>query len=211
MSRRILLEGLDFAGKSTLAQGLLERFLRENMRVSLSRNSLCPQNPIAELAEKVAQEPGRHPFEASSLFLASHLWDIRHYRPDEPGIHLQDSCWLRSKAYDRRQGVPLPWDQVASVDFEVVIFLTASIPVRQWRCRKRRISGTEHWVFYKIDPFLALEHHLRQEFANHLHYLEIDTSRLSPREVLDLAWTNLVALGLTQGPREDLGKLTSQG
>lgn len=198
MSRRILLEGLDFAGKSTLARSLWQRYREAGQLVSLSNNCLCPENPIAALAEKVAAEPGRHPFEASSLFLASHLWDLRHYSPGA-GWQIQDSCWLRSKAFDRRQGVPLPWDELGGMEFEAVIFLTASISVRQWRGRKRRIETAEHWVFARADQFLALEHHLRQEFVGQKNFLEIDTSRLSPAETLERAWNYLEGLGLTAG------------
>ena len=211
MSRRILLEGLDFAGKSTLARGLQQRFRQENLLAQYQNNCLCADNPIAPLAATVSEQPGRHPLEGSALFLAAHLWDMRHYQPDQPGIHIQDSCWLRSKAYDLRQGVPLPWDQVAVIDFEAVIFVTASIPVRQWRCRKLRIAPGDHWVYYKTDSFLALEHHLRQEFAGHPNFLEIDTSKLCPEEALNRAWDYLVQLGLTRAEDKDLGLITSQG
>ena len=211
MSRRILLEGLDFAGKSTLAQGLLERFRSRQLCVTSGQNCLCAHNPIAALAERVAGEPDRHPLEASSLFLASHLWDLRHYPADTPGIHIQDSCWLRAKAYDRRQGVPLPWDQMVGVDFSAVIFLTAAIPVRQWRGRKLGAHSGRHWIFYKVDQFLALEHHLRQDLSGRPNFLEIDTSKLSPGETLNRAWEYLESRGLCQTERENLGMATCQG
>lgn len=206
MSQRILLEGMDFSGKTTLAQGLVKRYQDQGVPAWSSQNSLCPDNPICKIAERIADESRRHPYEASALFLATHLWDMRHYQPDRPGVHIQDSCWLRSKAFDRRQGVPLPWEQVPGVDFSAVIYLSTSLKMRQWRCRKRSIHGADHWVFTKTDQFLAMEHHLRSEFAQHPCFFEIDTSQLTPGQVLDIAWEYL------QRPcGKRLGLVTSAG
>lgn len=197
MSVRILLEGMDFSGKTTLAQGLVRRFQEQGTSAWSSQNSLCPDNPICRIAERIAEESRRHPYEASALFMAAHLWDMRHYQTDRPGVHVQDSCWLRSKAFDRRQGVPLPWDHVPGVEFSAVLYLSASLKVRQWRCRKRSPHGADHWVFTKSDQFLAMEHHLRAEFAQHPGFLEIDTSQLTSEQVLEAAWGLLQANSAT--------------
>ena len=191
MSQRILLEGMDFSGKTTLAQALVNRFQFSGTPAWSSQNSLCPENPVCKIAERISEESRRHPYEASALFLASHLWDMRHYDPDRPGVHIQDSCWLRSKAFDRRQGIPLPWEQLPGVEFSAVIYLSTSLKVRQWRCRKRSIHGADHWVFTRTDQFLAMEHHLRAEFCQHPRFLEIDTSHLTPAQVLEEAWSYL--------------------
>ncbi|ODT57421.1 hypothetical protein ABS71_19990 [bacterium SCN 62-11] len=79
-----------------------------------------------------------------------------------------------------------------------MIYLSTSLKVRQWRCRKRSIHGADHWVFTKTDQFLAMEHHLRNEFAQHPRFFEIDTSQLTAAQVLEAAWGALEAnrLGL---------------
>lgn len=191
MSQRILLEGMDFSGKTTLAQALVQRFQARGTPAWSSRNSLCPDNPVCKIAERISEESRRHPYEASALFLASHLWDMRHYDPDRAGVHIQDSCWLRSKAFDRRQGIPLPWEQLPGVEFSAVLYLSTSLKVRQWRCRKRSLHGADHWVFTRTDQFLATEHHLRAEFCRHPRFFEIDTSLLSPDQLLEEAWSYL--------------------
>lgn len=205
MSQRILLEGMDFSGKTTLAEGLVGRFREFGSPAWTSRNSLCPDNPICRMAERFAEKSRRHRYEASALYMAAHFWDLRHYHFERPGIHIQDSCWLRSKAFDRRQGVSLPWDQVPAIEFSSVIYLTTSLKMRQWRCRKRTQQGADHWVFTNPDQFLAMEHHLRNEFCQHPGFFEIDTSLLSPDQVLDRAWEYLL-------PRlKHLGLVTSAG
>ncbi len=191
MSQRILLEGMDFSGKTTLAEGLLRRYRERGTPAWSSRNSLCPENPISRMAERLGETSRRNRYEASALFMAAHFWDLRHYNWERPGVHIQDSCWLRSKAFDRRQGLSLPWDQVPGVEFSSVIYLSTSLKMRQWRCRKRTQHGADHWVFTNSDQFLAMEHHLRQEFAQHPGFFEIDTSLLSPDQVLDAAWEYL--------------------
>ncbi len=193
MGIRILVEGLDFAGKTCLVEGLQQRFQEQGLWSRSSRYSLCPDNPVTPLALASLENTERNPLESSSLFLASHLWDLRHLK-DFPGVHLQDSCWLRAKAYDRRQGNALPWHQLPNIDFDLVFFMTASIPVRQWRCRQREkrsgnMPANDRWVVEGVDQFLALEHHLRAELSALPNFVELDTTRASSQEVLEMAWS----------------------
>jgi thymidylate kinase len=190
----ILIEGLDFAGKSTLAQGLQQRLPGP---VGLSTRSLCTHNPIAELADELSHDRDTLPYELSCLFFSSHLWDLRHFQAPRQGWHIQDSCWLRSKAYDRRKGLELPWTDVPGPAFDAVVFLTASVGVRQWRYRMRqrkapeRMSPADELVIQQPDQFLALEHHLREEVRQLPNVLEIDTSKLSSTETLERTWALL--------------------
>lgn len=189
MAFLILIEGLDLAGKSTLAQALLRQL--QPTPATIGTDCLCADNPIALLAQQSNAGPG---YELSCLHLASHLWDLRNFQPKATGVHIQDSCWLRHKACDRRQGIELPWETHPGLVFEVVIFLTAAIPVRQWRYRMRqRKNGLPYdqlspGLLARPDQFLAAEHHLRKEFDGHPGYLEIDTSKLTVQETLDQAW-----------------------
>lgn len=192
----LLIEGLDFAGKSTLAQGLQQRLPGT---VDLSTRSLCANNPIADLADELSHDRDTLPYELSCLFFSSHLWDLRHFHRPQGGWHVQDSCWLRSKAYDRRKGLELPWNDVPGPEFDAVIFLTASVAARQWRYRMRqrkaqRMSPADELVMQQPDQFLALEHHLREEVRQLPAVLEIDTSKLSPYETLEQAWAFLQGL-----------------
>lgn len=204
----ILIEGLDFAGKSTLADSLQQRL---SGTVKTSRRCLCPENPIADLADELSHQRETLPYELSCMFFASHLWDLRHFRRPEAAWHVQDSCWLRSKAYDRRKGLELPWADVPGPAFDAVIFLTASVSVRQRRHRisqrkAQRMSPADDLVVQQPDQFLALEHHLSQELRTLPNFFEIDTSKLSPRETIEHAWAFLQALPLAS-PRSLLESL----
>jgi len=190
MAFLILIEGLDLAGKSTLAQALLRQL--QPTPTTHGADCLCADNPIAPLAQQSTAAPG---YELSCLHLASHLWDLRNFQPNASGLHIQDSCWLRHKASDRRQGIDLPWQAYPGPTFSVVIFLTAAIPVRQWRYRMRQrkqglpYDQLSNGLLSQPDQFLAVEHHLRQELDRHPGYLEIDTSKLTCQETLDRAWS----------------------
>lgn len=199
----LLIEGLDFAGKSTLAQGLQQRLPGT---VDVSARSLCPGNPIADLADELSHDRDTLPYELSCLFFSSHLWDLRHFQRPDGAWHVQDSCWLRSKAYDRRKGLNLPWNDVPGPAFDAVIFLTASVGVRQWRYRMRqrkaqRMSPADDLVVRQPDQFLALEHHLREEVRTLPNVIEIDTSKLSSLQTLEHAWTFLEPLTRGNCPR----------
>jgi thymidylate kinase len=50
--RIVLIEGLDLAGKSTLVRNLQAELTRRGIPVRVSRNALCPDNPIAALADQ---------------------------------------------------------------------------------------------------------------------------------------------------------------
>jgi hypothetical protein len=110
----VLIEGLDLAGKSTLVRNLQAELTRRGIPVRVSRNALCPDNPIAALADQVRRDPEAGIVETGALFLAAHLWDARHFTPPPDGtIHLQDSCWLRTFAYHTWKATPAIPEQLA--------------------------------------------------------------------------------------------------
>src|SRR5437763_13959490 len=105
--RVVLIEGLDLAGKSTLVRNLQAELTRQGIPVRVSRNALCPDNPIAALADQVRRDPGAGLVETGALFLAAHLWDARPFNlPPDGAVHIQDSCWLRTLAYPTWRHTP---------------------------------------------------------------------------------------------------------
>src|SRR5689334_11657670 len=105
--RVVLIEGLDLAGKSTLVRNLQAKLKHRGISVRVSRNTLCPENPIAALADQLRLDPQAGLLETGALFLAAHLWDSRHFTPPLDGVvHIQDSCWLRTLAFHRARGTP---------------------------------------------------------------------------------------------------------
>ena len=141
--RVILIEGLDLAGKSTLVLNLQKELTRRGIPVRVSRNALCPDNPIATLADQLRRYPNAGLIEMGALFLAAHLWDARNFTPPPDGtVHLQDSCWLRTLAYHSWQDTPAIPEQLARAAryfprFDGAVFLTAGIQERQRRLAQR--------------------------------------------------------------------------
>lgn len=144
--RVILIEGMDLAGKSTLVRNLRVELERRGIPVRVSRNALCPDNPIARVADELRRDPAAGLLETSALFLASHLWDARHFAPPPPGtIHLQDSCWLRTLAYHTVRGTPgipqlLRRAMPTFPRFDAAVFVTAALIERQRRLLKREVE-----------------------------------------------------------------------
>lgn len=197
MRRLILIEGLDLAGKSTVTRLLAERLRRDGVKVQLHRNSLCPDNPLARVADWLRRDPERDPLEAGALFLASHLWDVRHFQPPER-VHLQDSWWLRSLAFERILGRPevvrLMEDSLdRRIRFDAIVYLTATLAVRRERLRSRRDNDEgDHWVTSRPDLFERLDAELRR-LCLRRGAVELDTSRLGPLQTAE--WILPLVLG----------------
>lgn len=165
--RLILIEGLDLAGKSTLAKKLRDILLENGVKLRYSTNCLVPENPINADAQALRKlkKPGSgiRLLETGSLFLASHLWDVAHFRPPPTGsIHLQESCWLRTVAYHLHNRTAYMQERSLEQDFEfkgdfsdlackvmvddcnckgpefdLVFYITADVEARQSRLDKR--------------------------------------------------------------------------
>jgi len=194
--RVLLIEGLDLAGKSTLVRNLQTELTRRGIPVRVSRNALCPDNPIAALADQVRRDPHAGLVETGALFLAGHLWDARHFIPPPDGmIHIQDSCWLRTLAYHSVGGTPLISELLREVAsgfprFDAALFLTAEIAERRRRLgqRENQQPGSndkeDRAVVDQPEAFILLEQCLRK-VAGDLGNLQIlDSTDLGPGAVL---------------------------
>jgi dTMP kinase len=197
--RVVLIEGLDLAGKSTLVRNLQAELTRRGIPVRVSRNSLCPANPIAALADQVRRDPHAGLIETGALFLAAHLWDARHFTPPPAGtVHLQDSCWLRTLAYHTWKDTPAIPEQLARPAryfprFHAALVLTAEIGERQRRLgqREAEIPGAndheDRAVMREPERFLRLEADLLRLAAVMVKAEVMDTTRLTPNDVLEHA------------------------
>lgn len=159
MGSMILVEGLDLAGKSTLIDRLKQHFLSRGWQVTVSHGDLCPDNPIAKVTRQMMRwDAGFTPQEGAPLFLASHLWDSRHFQPPvgPRSIHIQDSCALRTLAFERVVGDPHfanLLDNVCSAlpFFDAALVLTASLETRKARYEKREVNDLHDQFMFK-DP-----------------------------------------------------------
>jgi dTMP kinase len=204
--RIVLIEGLDLAGKSTLVKWVVGELTSRGVPVRSSRNSLCPDNPLAALADRLRRDPTASVIETGALFLAAHLWDVRHFQSPPPGtVHVQDSCWLRTLAWHTHRGTPaipalLQEAAEAFPRFHAAVFLTASVTARQRRLweREREEAGAndadDHAVFRVPEEFLHREALLAELARTLTGAHTLDTTDLTPEEVLRRGLT-LLGLG----------------
>jgi thymidylate kinase len=159
MGRMILVEGLDLAGKSSLIEGLAHHYRRLGWTVTVSHGDLCADNPVGRVTREMMRwDPGFTPEEGGPLFLASHLWDQRNfYAPEgDMELHIQDSCALRTLAFERVVGKP---DFAAKLEevvdrlplFDAAYVLTATLTTRRERYA-RRADNDLHDAFMLRDP-----------------------------------------------------------
>jgi hypothetical protein len=199
----ILIEGLDLAGKSTLVRRLVAAACNQGAVSRTSRNALCPENPIALLADDLRRDSTAGFLETGSLFLSAHCWDARHFRlPPTGTVHFQDSSWLRTLAFHSHHRTPVIPEalRLASTSFpafDVAIFITANIVSRRQRLQQRDIEqpGANDWQDHLVvkspDEFLALEERLRRLTIERTGAAELDTTGLSPDEVCAAAWEQI--------------------
>jgi thymidylate kinase len=182
----ILIEGLNLAGKSTLIEGLRHHF----PRTRVLQGHFCANNPAARVARELARwDEGFGGLEAGSLFLSTMLWDARNYQPPAPGeVHLQNSCWLRTLAYEQLYG-SVPIARMMEEQgrrfprFEKAFFLTASLEERERRLRARP-ERLDLMAFRQPEKFLALERRLRELVVEWEAGVVVETDGLAPNQVL---------------------------
>ena len=189
MGRMILVEGLDLAGKSTLVEGLQQHY-GDNVRIC--NGQFCPDNPGARVARDLVRwDEGFGGVEAGALFLSSMLWDGRHFQsPSGDQVHLQDSCWLRTLAFEQLYGSPalaslMEEQGRAFPRFDRALFLTASLAERERRLRSRANNDLHDLMaFRKPEKFLAIEKRLAQLVQSWESGVIVETDGLSADQVL---------------------------
>lgn len=200
MGRLILIEGLDLAGKSTLVRGLERRFAETGWQVRMCHGDLCEENPVARVTRQMMRwDPGFKPAEGAPLFLASHLWDLRNYQPPtKPNeVHLQDSCALRSLAFERILGQEFYAQRIEEVvdqlpRFDAAYVLTASLKNRIERFRKREQNDL-HDSFMLSDPvrFSRVDSELLRLGVTKCAAKLVCTDDFDPEQLLDFVWADL--------------------
>lgn len=200
MGRLVLVEGLDLAGKSTLVKSLKKRLEALDWRVEVSSGDLCPDNPVAAVTRDMMRwDAGFSPAEGAPLFLASHLWDERNFKPPaaEKTVHLQDSCALRSLAFEKVLGEEFYVQKLLEVvrdlpNFDAAYVLTASMKTRIDRFTLREQNDL-HDHFMLSDPvrFARVDSELLKFSVARFGAKLICTDELSVSAVLELVWADL--------------------
>ncbi len=200
MGRMILVEGLDLAGKSTLIEGLAAHYSRRGWAVSVGHGDLCLDNPVGKVTREMMRwDPGFTAEEGGPLFLASHLWDLRNFQPPRGplSLHIQDSCALRSLAFERVVGRPEFAEKFSDVAdrlprFDAAYVLTACLETRRQRFAKRQINDL-HDQFMFRDPvlFSRVDSELLHLAVDRCGARIVDTDERTMDEVLGQVLTDL--------------------
>lgn len=202
MGRLVLVEGLDLAGKSTLIEGLARIYRERGWKVTVSHGDLCRDNPVGKVTRQMMRwDPGFTPEEGGPLFLASHLWDLRNFRrpTGRREIHIQDSCALRSLAFEKVVGRAEMADKFASVvrrlpRFDAAFVLTASLATRYQRYAGRE-GNDLHDAFMLRDPvrFSRVDCELLHLGVSEVGARLVDTDEVTPDELLKAVLQDLDA------------------
>lgn len=200
MGRMILVEGLDLAGKSTLIEGMAAHYRRRGWTVSVAHGDLCRDNPVGKVTRDMMRwDPGFTAEEGGPLFLASHLWDLRHFQPPSGprSLHIQDSCALRSLAFERVVGRPEYVDRFSDVvsrlpRFDASYVLTARLETRRRRFAQRQVNDL-HDQFMFRDPvlFSRVDSELMHLAVERCGARITDTDERTTEEVLGEVLTDL--------------------
>jgi thymidylate kinase len=187
---RVLIEGPDLSGKSTLVAQLTGELRRRGWTVTAAKGKVC-SSPAAQLLSRV--KPNRHPHSTllNAGYLGAALLDHLYLRrPPADTIAITEGYVDRSIAYGIAQRLGLP----ASValrhawlfpTFDLAILLTASLQTRRTRmaCRPNP-SRIDDLSIQSHFRFLAA---YRLVFRRHANRLLIDTSRCTANETLEIA------------------------
>ena len=187
----IHIEGMDLAGKSSVASALARR-----SGATVRRNALVLDNPYYREADGLRIEGGIDGRDLGKLYVAAIRFDIANAAvPQEPRI--QDSTVLiRSLAYNIVRGNESTTAELiellpAHPRFGLSIVLTASIEKRRQRLAKRQreqpatVADDDRMVLQDPGRFVAMEHVLMRYSIEYFKAEHIDTTSYTVGEVVD--------------------------
>lgn len=197
---KLLVEGLDLAGKSTLSRGLLAGIAPQ---LALRRNALVLDNPVYLFADELRRARTVDSAVLGPLYIAALELDLQRVVTDtDATTHvLQDSLvGLRSYCYYAARGDEALAAKFAQMlddgrhpVFDKAVVLTASIAKRRERLEERRRLApheiAEDDLAVEKDPatFMRMEEILVREAQRRYGSVVIDTTEMSRQEVLGAA------------------------
>jgi len=192
-------DGMDLAGKTTATNGFMKQ---TGLEWEIRRNRLSLQNPIHDLADALRKDEVYDPEVIGNLYYAALMADIRGFR--RPTINtIQDSTIiLRSIAFHTVRNTPRLPEMFRDLmkehpKFDASFVFTADIEHRRKRLEKRmretpeQVSAEDMMVITKPEKFLAMEACLVDVARANLRSVVIDTSQLSPAEVVSIMQSNV--------------------
>lgn len=195
------IEGMDLSGKTTLARNIAATSDRD---WQIRTNSICDtgENPIWQLADRLRISDTYDGEIIGNLYATALMADIRAFVP--PTINtIQDSTVaLRSLAYHKVRETPGLVNRLESLllehpGFDASFYLFADLATRRQRLEKRidenpeEVAPDDLMVVRDPERFTAMEEYLRIRSIKKFESTFIDTSDMTPAEVLDLVATRI--------------------
>jgi hypothetical protein len=187
-------DGMDLAGKSSAGENFIASFGGD---WDIRRNRITLENPIHNFADNLRREEVYDAEVLGNLYFVALMADIRNFTwPTKDTI--QDSTLiLRSLAYHTVRRTPKLPEMIIDLfqvhpQFDFSFVFTANIETRIERLKKRiiespwDISAEDMMVIKKPEMFMAMDNCLVNMAQLHFKSKVIDTSFLSPKDVIDI-------------------------
>jgi len=195
MERRafyIHFEGMDLAGKTTATRNFIEATGRE---WDVRRNSVVLHNPIYLLADTLRRADAYDAEVLGNLYVAALMADIRSFNWPTADTIQDSTIILRSLSYHAVRGtsrIVQVFEDLLSYHpkFDASFVFTASLKVRLARLEERslrqpeQVSPEDLFVRDKPEKFLAMEEVLVSLSQKYFHSVVVDTSEMTPSEVV---------------------------
>jgi thymidylate kinase len=195
MAPRILVDGLDLTGKTTLTQAIVDALADRGVPAMQHRGMLAARHPVERWLKKLplVRQPDSSMI-TSAFLLCGYALDgmLARLDPPQPAgtVHVQDGYADRTVAFGMAGGpflaacLALRWPRIFAA-FDVAVYLHAPAPVRARRLAARRdadagdIRSVEDLQF--AETFTAML--TRGMGRRHRTLLVFDTSRRTPQEM----------------------------
>lgn len=216
---RVLVDGLDLSGKTTLVTALATELEARGQQVAQHRGLLATRHPARRLLKKLPLV--RQPDSAlvtGAYLLAGYVLDgvlVRAAAPELPGsVLIQDGYVDRTVAFGMAGGpylsavLALRWPRLFA-PFDVAVYLHAPAAVRRTRLGLREkpdavdIRGVEDTVF--AETFTAML--TRGMGRRHNKLLVFDTSQHQPEQMAVAIADTLLGARLAPAPATAVGEL----
>jgi len=194
MVKKILVEGLDYAGKTTLAKGLVHIFNNMGLPSIYNKGNMV-KTSLDDYVRKELYSESSDLIRLNALLTLGPLIDaLENDSSSDLGYLVQESYIDRTIAYNKANKIPyfaeiLEDLQTKLVQFDVSLFLDADIETRQKRYYSRTSERNkfDELIFADSDLFCRINDLTRELVLKRTNSHLIDTSNITEEEVRQIA------------------------
>ena len=189
---KILVEGLDYSGKSTLCRTLKEELSNKGKRVLFNKGDIIKTNLTAHTKKELYADDSDL-IKLNSLLTLGPFFDALNEN-NQTGIDylIQESYIDRTIGYNKANNIPFFADMLESVyhklvQFDISFFLEADIEERKARFKKRVQERNKYDSLIFEDPtkFLEINRLVKNSFVKRKNSYVLDTTSISTNEVYE--------------------------